>query len=430
MERPRHEDERLAAREVARGLLPTIDPDAQTRIADLLAEVAASGVDVATALRDGVNAWFGPRAAAALPIPSKAPTGRAPNCLMVEPLPPSPRPRLWPQRPKRRPGELFSSWLWRAAIAAGVPPRQFVKDVAGGPYDDIDRDLAPGTLTRLANASGQSLRFLGAGLLVPGEGLSFHAELAEDLLLASGGFLVGRGGRHRRGRPLPVLQYCPRCLRSPDGPHFDRAWRLAPFAVCPTHACRLHDGCWRCGAPVALLDQRTADPVPRCGACDAAFLDAPAAPDIGARSRLRALTALLRYAGGAILPEERGMHLATLASAFAEPTAPVAQRARALRALRASNWPDWFGAPVRDRHAENLRLLARGAVLERLHQLKAARLRTARIARLARAPDGAAPDGAAPDGAAPDGAAPDGAEIQIEANRRTNRRPAGRRRAG
>lgn len=133
MERPRHEDERLAAREVARGLLPTIDPDAQTRIADLLAEVAASGVDVATALRDGVNAWFGPRAAAALPIPSKAPTGRAPNCLMVEPLPPSPRPRLWPQRPKRRPGELFSSWLWRAAIAAGVPPRQFVKDVAGGP---------------------------------------------------------------------------------------------------------------------------------------------------------------------------------------------------------------------------------------------------------------------------------------------------------
>jgi hypothetical protein len=408
-------------------LLPTVDPDAQARISDLLAEVAASGVDAATALRDGVNAWFGPRAAVALPRPSKLPAGRAPDCLTVEPLPPSPLPRLWPQRPKRRPGELFSSWLWRAAIAAGVPPRHFVKDVAGGPYDDIDRDLAPATLTRLANASGQSVRSLGAGLLVPGEAVSVQAELAEDLLLANGRFLVGRGGRDRQGRPLPVLQYCPRCLQSQDGPRFDRAWRLAPFAVCLAHACGLHDGCWRCGAPVALLDQRTADPVPRCGACAAAFLDAPAAPDIGARSRLRALTALLRYAGGTILPEERDMHLATLASAFAEPTAPVAQRARALHALRsalcalrASNWPDWFGAPVRDRHAEHLRLLARGAVLERLHPLKAARLRTARIARLARAPDGAAPDGAAPDGA----------ESEIEANRRPNRRPAGRRRAG
>jgi hypothetical protein len=411
VEERQNEDERSAAKTAARVLLPTIDPDAQARIADLLAEVAASGVDAATALRDGVNAWFGPRAAAALPIPTAVPTGRAPDCLTVEPLPPSPRPRLWPQRPKRRPGELFSSWLWQAAIAAGVPPRRFVKDVAGGPYDDIDRDLAPATLTRLANASGQSVRSLGAGLVVPGEAVSDHAEQAENLLLADGRFLVGRRGRGRQGRPLPVLQYCPRCLQSPDGPRFARAWRLAPFAVCLAHACRLHDGCWRCAAPVALLDQRTADPVPRCGACDAAFLDAPETPDIGARSRLRALTALLRYAGGSILPEERDMHLATLASVFPEPTLPVARRVRALRGLRASNWPDWFGAPVRDLHAENLRLLARGVVLERLHQLKAARLQTARIARLARAPDGAAPDGA---------------EIEIE----PNRRPAARRRAG
>jgi hypothetical protein len=72
----------------------------------------------------------------------------------VEPLSPLQRPCLWPQRPKRRDGELFSSWLWPTAVAAGLPPRQFVRDEVGENDDDIDRDIAPATLQRLAGLSG------------------------------------------------------------------------------------------------------------------------------------------------------------------------------------------------------------------------------------------------------------------------------------
>ena len=99
---------------------------------------------------------------------------------------------MWPQRPKRLTDEIFSSWLWRTAVAAGVPPYRFARDVLGAPGDDVDRDVAPATLRRLAQLSGQTFEHLAGGTLSETVIVTQEtpAGLTEDALLRDGRFLL------------------------------------------------------------------------------------------------------------------------------------------------------------------------------------------------------------------------------------------------
>ena len=204
--------------------------------------------------------------ASALPAPRREHAQADSDTVALEPLSPLRHPTMWPQRPKRLTDEIFSSWLWRTAVAAGVPPYRFARDVLGAPGDDVDRDVAPATLRRLAQLSGQTFEHLAGGTLfetVIGT-QETPAGLAEDALLRDGRFLLNGAKPDRLGRPRPVLQYCPRCLETDARPHFRRGWRFAHAVVCVDHGCRLHDRCWACGGAITPLASRVVDARPRC----------------------------------------------------------------------------------------------------------------------------------------------------------------------
>lgn len=139
----------------AEAWLPTTDAIARARILVILRQIAATGADPIAELRDGLHRWFGARAAAAMPSGTSQPHATSDTSLLLEPLNRLRQPTLWPQRPKRLPDELFSSWLWRVSVAAGVPPRQFARQALGISCDDVNCDVASPTVRRLAQVTGQ-----------------------------------------------------------------------------------------------------------------------------------------------------------------------------------------------------------------------------------------------------------------------------------
>lgn len=272
----------LLARE-AKIWLPTHDKQANGMILGYLRQAAASGLDPIVILRDGLRTWFGEHAEAALPISWRIATSATPGGIAIEPLALLRRPTLWPQRPKRILGKLFSSWLWRISVAAGIPPAMFLQDNPALQLTDIDRDIAPATLHRLAQRTGQSVLHLAAGTIAPmlDAADDTSAGIIESVLLQDGRFLRLRERGRYNSRRLNLLQYCPRCLATDENPHFRRAWRFGISVVCVTHGCRLVDGCWNCGKPIELMAQRHAHHQPRCVECDAPLGEGPAvrAPD-------------------------------------------------------------------------------------------------------------------------------------------------------
>jgi hypothetical protein len=129
--------------EAAAAWLPTSDPVAAAHILAILQQIANNGADPIAELREAVGRWFGPRVAIAMPVPTRRTLVATGSRLVFETLPTHREPTLWPQRPKRLPDELFSSWLWRLAIATGTPPRIFASHALGGPCEDPDRDVIP-----------------------------------------------------------------------------------------------------------------------------------------------------------------------------------------------------------------------------------------------------------------------------------------------
>jgi len=343
--------------------LPTEDPDACHAIIGWLALIAGTGVDPVAALREALPRWFGAAAkdllAGAFPAGIKMAGGIAstPETVALEPLPPMRRPTLWPQRPKRFSDELFSSWLWRAAIAAGAPPDRFARDALGDRYGDPDIDVSDAALHRLALASGQPVAHLAAGTL----GISddrvpiSRAETVQDTLLRHGRLLLARPSRS--GRPRTVLQYCPRCLAEGPEPYFRRGWRFAVEAVCVRHRCRLYDACWRCGALLAPLAQTPLAQTivsrrPVCAACRAVLVEAATKPAPDAARRQRGLLCVLYYAAACLEPAALHDHLVVLSAHF-PPGSGVAKRERTLAGLLPGNLDRWFG-PVDDPRQRDL----------------------------------------------------------------------------
>lgn len=134
-------DEKL--RREAHAWLPVADFKVRAKIFELLRDAAATGVDPIAMLRDQIQFWFGANADTILLAWKPCETPPAPGSIPMEPLQTPRRPTMWPQRPKRIAGELLSSWLWRTAIAANVPPRDFTRQVLGAVPHDLDRDIAP-----------------------------------------------------------------------------------------------------------------------------------------------------------------------------------------------------------------------------------------------------------------------------------------------
>ena len=346
--------------------LPSADPDTQQHILGLLTAAAVTGAEPIVTLRDGLRRWFG--AAAPAMLPRSPPSGPVPGPAMpLEPLTGPRRPTVWPVRPKRIADELFSSWLWRCATASHVSPALFAADVLGSRPDDVDRDIAPETIRRLARLSGQTFEALAAGTLplVPRSPQDTLGGMVEDLLMTEERLLLVRRamGGHRRDRP--IVAYCPGCLASDVKPYFRRRWRLAPFVICPAHRAMLLDRCWYCRSRIDLLTQSRTGPQPRCGPCGRLLCEAPVTPRAVAAKlvpRQRNLQAMLAYLMVHLPAPERQFHLRPLSRQFR--TGTLKSRAGAIAACLPETAAIWFGAPIDPRHDAPLRMLARGVTPE------------------------------------------------------------------
>ena len=365
--------------QAAEAWLPTRDPETKEKILGYMRDISASGLDPIAALQHGLTVWFGSSAAEKLLMHRQSQKPQMPGEISLEMLAQIRRPTMWPQRPKRIPGELFSSWLWRTAVAAGVGSRNFVKELKLD-GDEIDREITAPILMYLGQRSGQSFSHLAAGTLVPWfqEFDTSPTGSSEAGLLKDGRFLLMRNGRHRLERQRAILQYCPRCLQTDQRPFFRRAWRFGHNVVCVEHGCRLYDGCWHCGELVSPLRFRAMQAQPHCTKCDVPLSKGPLIDARRIRPRQRALMGLLCYLTDQVKAEERMVHLDALSREFHEiQFGTVVNRERGLANLRPIKIDVWFGAPLRQEHAMPLRILARGVHYENL--AKSLRLRERRV---------------------------------------------------
>lgn len=195
--------------DAAQAWLPTDIAETRVRILELLIQATTAEVDPVSQLQQAMSRWFPGNLAVVLSAWQSSNDQAQGSALTLESLPVLRRPLLWPQRPKRRSDELFSSWLWRAAVAAAAPPADFVQDVLGAAHDDVDRDIAPEAIRRLAQVSGQSAGHLAAGALSAGSDAAQDtiAGMAEDMMLRHGMLLLARPRSAPEGRTRPVLQY-------------------------------------------------------------------------------------------------------------------------------------------------------------------------------------------------------------------------------
>jgi hypothetical protein len=272
-------------------------------------------------------------------------------------------PDLVAARPKRLVDELFSSWLWRCATASHVSPALFAADVLGSPYGDVDRDVAPQTVRRLARLSGQTFASLAAGTLplTPAAPQDTIGGMVEDLLMTEDRLLLARRPEGGIRRDYPILGYCPRCLASDNKPYFRRRWRLVPFVVCLAHRTMLLDRCWNCHSRIDILTQGETGPQPSCGSCGVLLSMAPATTRATAAAlvpRQRNLEAMLAYLVTQLRADERAFHLRILSRQFS--TGILHGRARVIAALTPAAAHLWFGAPIDPRHDAPLRMLAKG----------------------------------------------------------------------
>ncbi len=357
-----------AISQAAEAWLPTPDPEARAKILEYLHEIAASGIDPIAALREGLKAWFGPRSAAALSAYGFLPRPHTSGEIYLESLGKTRRPTMWPRRPKRIPGELLSSWLWRTAVAAEMVPRDFIRDLTLS-GKDIDREITAPMLMYLGQRSGQSFGYLAAGALVPWfeEVNASSSSISEEVLLKDGRFLLSRPIRHRQTRQRSPLQYCAECLRTDKRPYFRRAWRFGHNVVCIEHCCRLQDCCWKCGEIVELALLHSLGTEPSCAKCDAVLSRALYSDAYRARPRQRLVGDLLRFLVTEIEADEQKIHLDALSREFTDlQHGSVKQREKALCNLRPANMDIWFCSPLRQEHSTRFQMLAKGIHYENL----------------------------------------------------------------
>ena len=250
-------------------LLPDDDPLVRQTIFRLLSIGLRDGLDLFPRFRDEVQRRSKGRAH--VPAASERSSSSA---LEIEVLGAPQRATLWPYRPKRLPGELLSSWLWRIACGLGAPPKRFALDAIGVPLADVDHEVDDAAIARLAFFSGQSEEHLLRGTLradVP-MGSAYIGEDVQQALLRHGDFVLNRS---RRGRSTPITQYCPICLGRGAMAHLRRGWRFSIEVVCSIDGCFLLDACWRCGGLLSPLSLTVPCSEFLCVQCGASLAKAP-----------------------------------------------------------------------------------------------------------------------------------------------------------
>lgn len=255
-------------------LLAHAEPACRERIMAMVCRRPREGLEIMPQLRAALGPqlqrWPWP------PAVYGGDTKRADDAsLEVEPLAEQPVATLWPYRPKREPDELFSSWLWRIARGLGAPPKRFAREMVGPHLTDIDRDVSDTAIERLAFLSGQTREHLLRGTMRP-DVAADPGDLrgrVRQRLLRHGDLVLNRP---RRGRRLgvPMVQYCPVCLRR-DRAFLRCGWRFSLEVACFEDGCFLLDACWRCGALLDPLAQTVPSDEFLCIQCTAPLARAP-----------------------------------------------------------------------------------------------------------------------------------------------------------
>lgn len=146
------------------------------------------------------------------------------------------------------PGELFSTWLARAALRQGCDPLCLTGDVWPKWRAwtlDIDRGLRADRMLALAQRSGVDAARLEEACLRP-VALAINGSAPANASRWPWVLALGSRNRMRCGG----LQYCPACLADDRQPYFRRAWRLAWHVGCVEHCALLRDRCHACLHPV------------------------------------------------------------------------------------------------------------------------------------------------------------------------------------
>lgn len=180
--------------------------------------------------------------------------------------------RLWPCRPHLLPGEAFSSWFFRLAIANNGAVDRFARAAFPGLAilnRDIDK-LAPEALFEgLGQGSGRSIEAMEAACL-----RRYIGILYEGVGEAGAQRWALRQGIYNRQRTGFGHQWCAACLRSDSVPYSRLVHRLALVSTCPTHGVVLVDRCHGCGEPSRPHKATRNKPI-HCDRCGADRREAP-----------------------------------------------------------------------------------------------------------------------------------------------------------
>lgn len=165
----------------------------------------------------------------------------------------------WPVHVPLLPGELFSTWLSRAALAQGCDP-MVLTGVLWPRWRawtrDLDRGLSEERLdTLLVKSRLCRKRIEEATLRTVVRAIAPHLVASRT----SWPWVMAQGSRNRRR--FGGLQYCPLCLAEDPLPYFRRCWRLTWHIGCEQHQCLLADHCGLCRAPVEPHRCRARDEV-------------------------------------------------------------------------------------------------------------------------------------------------------------------------
>lgn len=161
----------------------------------------------------------------------------------------APGDRIWACHPQPQPGELFSSWFTRLAVASGLTfgcldQMLFRKGQARSSTSDIDLQVVKLPLHVLKAATGVSRATLYGMRPLPnlyGWPLFREAQLRRLFMPWLLALLESP-----RDRFSPGMQYCPLCLAEDDQPFMRREWRYVLFYRCDRHQVFLCSRCPEC----------------------------------------------------------------------------------------------------------------------------------------------------------------------------------------
>ncbi|HLX53299.1 MAG TPA: TniQ family protein [Aquella sp.] len=145
--------------------------------------------------------------------------------------------------------ELFSSWIFRLALANGIEPYYLHKFVTGNPNSwnlDLDVTHNEQIIQDYSIVTGYTDKRINQLLL--------H-ELLERLAArktakTNSRWLIPLNNRGRNLTALGGIPFCPSCLTEKQ--YFSQNWRLATTTVCLEHKIYLKECCQKCRSPVTL----------------------------------------------------------------------------------------------------------------------------------------------------------------------------------